>query len=133
MSRFKVTWAKLLIVALSLAVVGVILAMLWCPSATERANAISMEAIERDIKDYETSKKLAKAAEELAETRPSSAEREEKLNALINLLEPDTQLYIRSPREDRLEAITKKIKEDTAAKERELAGQKLREKLCWWR
>lgn len=133
-SIFKVTWAKLLIVALLLAAIGVVLARLWCPSATERANAITLEDIERDIKDYETSKKLAKAVEELAETRPGSAEREEKLNALINLLEPDTQRYIRSlPREDRLESITKKIREGSAAKERALAGQKLREKLCWWR
>lgn len=90
-----------------LLIAGVVLARLWCPSASERANAITMEDVEKQIKIYETSKKLAKAGKELAETRAGSAEREEKLEALINLLDPDIQAYIRSlPRAERIEAIT---------------------------
>jgi len=70
----------------------------------------------------------------LAETRGGSAEREEKLAALISLLDPDTQVYIRSlPREDRIEAITKKIKEENDAREAAFAKQNLKQKLCWWR
>jgi len=93
-----------------------------------------MEDIEREAKDYENSKKLAKAGKELAETRVGSAEHEEKLNALISLLDPDTQVYIRSlPRENRIEAITKKIKKENDDREAALARQKLKQKLCWWR
>ena len=70
----------------------------------------------------------------MAETRGGSAEREEKLAALISLLDPDTQVYIRSlPREDRIEAITKKIKEENDAREAAFAKQNLKQKLCWWR
>jgi hypothetical protein len=93
-----------------------------------------MEEIEREARSYETSKKLAKAGKELAETRVGSAEREEKLEALISLLDPDTQVYIRSlPREERIEAITKKIKEENNAREAGLMRQKLKQTLCWWR
>lgn len=50
---------------------------------------------------------MAKAVKELAETRVGSAEREEKLEAMIDLLDSDTQVHLRSlPREDRIEAIT---------------------------
>lgn len=64
-------------IAVALVIAGVVLERLWCPSASEQANAITMEDIERDIKRYETSKKLAKAGKELAETRAGSAEGEE--------------------------------------------------------
>jgi hypothetical protein len=117
-----------------LVIAGVVLARIWCPSAIERANAITMEDIEKDAKSYETSKKLADAVKELAETRAGSAKHEEKLEALIALLDPKSQVYIRSlPREDRINAITMKIKEENDAKEGELARQKLKQKLCWWR
>jgi hypothetical protein len=93
-----------------------------------------MEDIEKQIKSYERSQKLAKAGKELAETRAGSAEREEKLEAPINLLDPDAQAYIRSlPRKDRIEAITQKIKEENDALDATLAKQKMKEKLCWWR
>ncbi|HUS10365.1 MAG TPA: hypothetical protein VMZ30_07850 [Pyrinomonadaceae bacterium] len=120
--------------AVVLVIAGVVLARLWCPSASEQANAITMADIEREAKSYETSKKLAQAGKELAETRAGSAEREAKLEALISLLDPDTQVYIRSlPRGDRLEAITKKIKEQNDATEAALTRQELKQKLCWWR
>lgn len=115
MSRFKRRGVKIAICsAVVLMIAGVVLARLWCPSASEQANAITMEEIEREAKSYETSKKLAKAGKELAETRVGSAEREEKLEALISLLDPDTRVYIRSlPREERIEAITKKLRKRT--------------------
>ena len=120
--------------AVLLFIAGVVLARLWCPSASERANAITMEDVQKQIKSYERSQKLAKAGKELAETRAGSAEREEKLEALISLLDPDSQAYIRSlPRGDRIEAITKKIKEENDALDATLAKQKMKEKLCWWR
>lgn len=135
MSRLKRPGVKIAIGgAVLLFIAGVVLARLWCPSVSERANALTMEDIERQIKSYERSQKLAKAVKELAETRAGSAEREEKLEALIGLLDPDTQAYIRSlPRADRIDAITKKIKEENDAIEAGLAGQKMKEKLCWWR
>jgi hypothetical protein len=37
------------------------------------------------------------------------------------------------PREDRIEAITKKINEENDAREAALARQKLKQKLYWWR
>jgi hypothetical protein len=120
--------------AVLLFIAGVVLARLWCPSASERANAITMEDVQKQIKSYERSQKLAKAGKELAETRAGSAEREEKLEALISLLDPDSQAYIRSlPRGDRIEAITKKIKDENDALDATLAKQKMKEKLCWWR
>ena len=120
--------------AVVLVIAGVVLATRWCPSASEQANAITMEDIEREAKSYETSQKLSKAGKELAETQAGSAEREEKLEALISLLDLNTQAYIRSlPREDRIEAITKKIKEENDAREAALTRQKMKEKLCWWR
>lgn len=135
MSKFKRPGVKITIgSAVVLVIAGVLLARVWCPSAAEQANAITMEDIEREAKGYENSKKLAKAGKELADTRAGSAEREEKLEALISLLDPDAQLYIRSlPREDRIEAITKKIKEENDAREAALARQNLKQKLCWWR
>jgi hypothetical protein len=85
-------------------IAGIVLARLWCPSASERANAITMEDVQKQIKSYERSQKLAQAGKELAETRAGSTEREEKLEALISLLDPDSQAYIRSlPRGDRIE------------------------------
>ena len=135
MSRLKKSGAKIAIGgAVLLFIVGVVLARLWCPSASERANAITMEDIEKQIKSYERSQKLAKAVKELAETRAGSAVREEKLEALINLLDADAQAYIRSlPRKDPIEAITQKIKEENDALDATLAKQKMKEKLCWWR
>ena len=135
MSRLKRPGVKIAIGgAVLLFIAGVVLARLWCPSASERANAITMEDIEKQIKSYERSQKLAKAGKELAETQGGSAEREEKLEALIGLLDPNTQAYIRSlPRKDRIEAITIKIKEENDAVEAALAKQKMKEKLCWWR
>jgi hypothetical protein len=135
MSRLKRPGVKFAIGgAVLLFIAGVVLARLWCPSASERANALTMEDIEKQIKSYERSQKLAKAGKELAETRAGSAEREEKLDALISLLGPDTQVYIRSlPREDRIEAITKKIKEENDSIEAAQKRQELKEKLCWWR
>jgi|GEM_PF-2289445 hypothetical protein len=135
MLNFKRPRVKIAICcAFVLLIVGLVLEGFWCPSASERANAITMEDVERDIKSYETSKKLATAGKELADTRAGSAEREEKLDALISLLDPNTQAYIRSlPREDRIEAITKKIKEENDRKEAAGKRQELKEKLCWWR
>lgn len=135
MSRLKRPGIKFAIGgAVLLFIAGVVLARLWCPSASERANALTMEDVEKQIKSYERSQKLAKAGKELADTRAGSAEREKKLEALISLLDPDAQAYIRSlPREDRIEAITKKIKEENDAIAAGLARQKMEEKLCWWR
>ena len=135
MSKFKRPSVKIAIgSAVVLVIAAVLLARFWCPPAAEKANAITMEDVQREIQSYETSKKLAKAGNELAETRAGSREREEKLEALISLLHPDTQVYIRSlPRKDRIEAITKKIKEENDNREAALKRRELKEKLCWWR
>jgi|SRR5215213_230222 len=128
MSRFKRAGVKIAIgSAVVLVIAGVLLARLWCPSAAEQANAITMEDIKREVQSYETSKKLGKAGKELAETRAGSREREEKLEAMLSLLDPDTQVYIRSlPREDRIEAITKKINEENDGREAALKRRELK-------
>src|SRR5687768_17252236 len=73
MSKFKRPGVKITIgSAVVLVIAGVLLARVWCPSAAEQANAITMEDIEREAKGYENSKKLAKAGKELADTRAGS-------------------------------------------------------------
>ena len=126
-SKFKILSVKLGIGFLVLAIAAVVVARIWCPTASERANAITLEEVQSQAKSYENSK-------ELAETQFGSAEREEKLNELISLLDPETQTYVKSlPREDRLDAITMKLKEANVAQERKLANLKASEKWCWWR
>lgn len=133
MSNFKIMSVKLGIGFLVLAIALVVAARMWCPTATERANAITLEDMESQAKSYENSKKLGNAGKELAATQFGSAEREEKLNELISLLDPETQAYVKSlPREERLEAITMKLREANVAQERKLAKLKA-EKWCWWR
>jgi hypothetical protein len=133
-SKFKIVSVKLGIGFLVLAVAAVVVARMWCPTATERANAITLEDVQSQAKSYENSKKLAKAGKELAATQFGSTEREEKLNELISLLDPETQAYVKSlPREDRLDAITMKLREANDAQERKLANLKATEKWCWWR
>jgi hypothetical protein len=124
---------KIIVVLLMLAFAGVAVSgWIWCPSPAERANAITREEIEKAAKASETSKKMAKAGQELAAAPFGSAEREEKLKALIGLFDPDTQAYINAlPREDRIGAIALKIKEENAAKEKEIAREKAKERLCW--
>jgi hypothetical protein len=125
---------KLGIAFLVLAIAVVVGARMWCPTASERANAITLEDVQSQAKSYENSKRLAKVGKELAATQFGSAEREEKLNELISLLDPEIQAYLKSlPREDRLDAITMKLREANAAQERKLADLKASEKWCWWR
>lgn len=117
-----------------LAITAVVVARMWCPTASERANAITLEEVQSQAKSYENSKRLAKVGKELAETQFGSGEREEKLNELISLLDPETQAYVKSlPLGDRLDAITMKLKEANVAQERKLANLKASEKWCWWR
>ncbi len=133
-SKFRMMTVKLGIAFLVLAIAVVVVARMWCPTASERANAITLEDVQSQAKSYETSKRLAKVGKELAETQFGSAEREEKLNELISLLDPETQAYVKSlPREDRLDAITMKLREANDAQERKLANLKASEKWCWWR
>jgi hypothetical protein len=133
-SKFKILSVKLGIGFLVMAIAAVVVARMWCPTASERANAITLEEVQSQAKSYENSKRLAKVGNELAETQFGSAEREEKLNELISLLDPETQAYVKSlPRGDRLDAITMKLKEADVAQERKLANLKASEKWCWWR
>ena len=133
-SKFRMMTVKLGIALLVLAIAAVVVARIWCPTASERANAITLEEVQSQAKSYENSKRLAKVGKELAATQFGSAEREEKLNELISLLDPETQTYVKSlPREDRLDAITMKLKEENVAQERKLANLKASEKWCWWR
>jgi uncharacterized protein YfiM (DUF2279 family) len=64
------------------------------PPGSSNVFGLSSMACELQIKSYERSQKLAKAGKELAETRAGSAEREEKVEALFSLLDPNTQAYI---------------------------------------
>jgi len=133
-SKFKMVSVKLGIGFLVLAIAAVVVARMWCPTASERANAITLEEVQSQAKSYEHSKRLAKVGKELAETQFGSAEREEKLNELIILLDQETQAYVKSlPREDRLDAITMKLREVNDAQERKLSNLKAGEKWCWWR
>lgn len=132
--KFKILSLKLGIAFLVLAIAAVVIARMWCPTASQRANAISLEEVQGQARSLEKNKKLAKVGQELAATQLGSAGREEKLNELISLLDPEIQAYVKSlPREDRLDAITMNLREANAAQERKLADQKASEKWCWWR
>ena len=123
-----------IIVALVVLTFAGVAALGWllCPSASERANAIPLADIQRQAKSYETGKQMAKAAKELAATPPGSVAREEKLNALIDLLDPDTKAYVSAlPKESQIEALTARLKEENDAKEKQAARRKARERLCW--
>jgi len=86
-----------------------------CPSAADRANAITMEDVEKIAKGYERATRLSRLGRQL-EAAPSS-ERDRIIDAMINEFDSDTQTRIRAPptRGERLDAIRIEIKKDSEA------------------
>jgi hypothetical protein len=86
-----------------------------CPSAADRANAITMEDVEKMAKGYERATRLSRLGRQL-EAAPSS-ERDRIIDAMINEFDSDTQTRIRAlpTRGERLDAIRIEIKKDSEA------------------
>jgi hypothetical protein len=135
----RVQIAKLVVGGLVLAlVVNSLVSPLFCPTASEQANAITMDDVQKTVKGIETSRRQQELLDQFSAAPFGSAEREKKLTALIDTLEPDAQIYVRSqPRSEQLNAITKKLREEGDALSRELQRQETQQKLCnllcWWR
>jgi len=135
----KLQIAKLVGGGLLLAlVVNSLVSPMFCPTVSEQANAITMEEIQKTANGIETSRRQQKLLDQFSAAPSGSAEREETLSALIDTLEPDAQIYVRSqPRTEQLNAITEKLREEGDALNNKLQGQKTKQQLCnilcWWR
>jgi hypothetical protein len=126
--NLKLVAGGLLLIIIGMGISG----WLWCPSRIERANAITMDSIQKQGKSLETGRQMSKVGKELAALPLGSAEYEEKLNDLIDLFDPATRDYIKAlPRKDRVDAMLIKLKEQRAAQDQEVAREKAKERLCW--
>jgi hypothetical protein len=131
MSNFKRMCGKLLIGVLLLAIAAVALLRHSCPSASERADAITTEDIENMGKGLKRAQALQALVTQLAATRPGSAQREAKLEEMVASFDPATQAYLRAvPRIDRIDAIRLELEKDMAATERKF---KANEQHFWCR
>jgi hypothetical protein len=114
MMKFKITiWIAIGFVLLLLVAFGILRSQ--CPSAADRANAITMEDVEKMAKGYERAKRLSQLGRQL-EAAPSS-ERDRLVDAMINEFDSDTQTCIRAlpTRGERLDAITIEMKKENDA------------------
>lgn len=132
MPKFKIN-AKLVAGVFILIIAGMRLSgWLWCPSAIELANAITMDSINKQGKALERSREMSRVVRELAALPPGSAEYEEKLNDLVDLFDPETRDYIKAlPRKDRVDAMLTKMIEDKAAQQKENDRERAKQRLCW--
>jgi len=86
-----------------------------CPSAADRANAITMEDVEKMAKGYERATRLSGLGRQLEAS--AASERDRIIDGMINELDSDTQTRIRAlpTRGERLDAIRIEIKKDSEA------------------
>jgi hypothetical protein len=87
-----------------------------CPSAADRANAITIEQIERMGEQYRRAEALKRLGAQLAATQPGSVERDTIIDAMIETFDPATQARLRAlpTRVDRLDAINTELEKETA-------------------
>lgn len=106
-------WAAMGFVLLLVVAFGILRSQ--CPSAADRANAITMEDVEKMAKGYERAKALQRLGRQL-ETSPP-AERDRIIDAMINEFDSDTQTRIRAlpTRGERLDAIRIEIEKENEA------------------
>ena len=120
MAKFKITSRTLVIGAVGfvlLLVVAFGILRSQCPSAAERANAITIEDVRRQGEAYKRANARQELDRQLAATRPGSAERNTIIDAMIDTFGPATQARLRAlpSRGDRLDAIRMEIEKETAA------------------
>ena len=116
MTKLKITGLKLVVgFVLLLVIIGGVLRS-QCPSATDRANAITMEDIQRSGERYKRAKALGVLRQQLEASRPDSPERDAIIDAMIATFDPAIQARMRAltSRGDRLDAIKIEIQKDTA-------------------
>jgi hypothetical protein len=112
--KVKITiWTAIAFVLLLVVTFGILRSQ--CPSAADRANAITMEDIEKSATGYERAKRLSRLGHQL-ETAPPS-ERDAIIDSMINEFDAATQARIRAlaTRGERLDAIREEIKKDNEA------------------
>lgn len=103
---------------LAVAAIGVLVyAWYSYEGAADKANKITIEQINSQIKAAEQSKDLAAQAAAVGAAQEGSAERHEKLNAVIAELNPNTQVYINAltTEKDKIAALTSEIDKNVAA------------------
>jgi hypothetical protein len=120
MAKFKITSRTLVIgavgfVALLVVAFGILRSQ--CPSAAERANAITIEDVRKQAEAYKRANALQALGRQLAATQPGSAEREAIVDAMIDTFDRPTQSRIRGLPSlgDRLDAIRMEIEKENAA------------------
>jgi len=106
-------WTAMAFVLLLVVAFGILRSQ--CPSAADRANAITIEDVEKTAKGYERAKTLQRLGRQL-ETSPPP-ERDRIIDAMINEFDSDTQTRIRAlpTRGERLDAIRIEIEKDSEA------------------
>ncbi len=116
MTKLKITGLKLVVgFVLLLVIIGGVLRS-QCPSAIDRANAITMEDVQRSADGYKRAKALGVLGQQLEASRPDSPERDAIIDAMIATFDPAIQARMRAltSRGDRLDAIKIEIQKDTA-------------------
>jgi hypothetical protein len=94
---WTVGWAAVVI-----AIGAVIFALSRQTDAAEAANKITTTQIEKQAQVTEASKKLADEAHAVAAAQEGSADRHEKLNAILGHLDPSTRVYVDALKEERV-------------------------------
>lgn len=98
-------------VAVAIAIGAVVYALTNEESAAAKANKITLEQIDGQKKAWEGSKALAIAVKDAANAQEGSADRHQKLNAILAQLNPATQVYIRALEDEKkqIAALTAEI------------------------
>lgn len=117
-----ITVATLGWAALAVAIGVVIYALAGVESATEQAERVTIDLIGDQKKAYDSATELAKAGQEVAAAQAGSADQHQKLNAVLNKLDPVTRTYIETINEEarRVVALNEKLKETADLKRMEL-------------
>lgn len=110
--------------AVAIAIGVVVIALTNQASAAEAANKITLEQIESQKVAWETSKTLAAAAVEVSSAQEGSADRHQKLNAVLGQLDPATRAYIESLRSeaDRLSLVRSEMEKIAVLKQAPLVA-----------
>lgn len=129
MTKLKmVIWAAIGFVVLVVVAFGILRSQ--CPSAADRANAITTEDVEKIVKGSERAERLSRLGHQLEAAPPS--ERDAIIDSMINEFDSVTQARMRAlpSRGDRLDAITIEIKKENEAS---IARRKAMEPHFWCR
>ena len=117
---FAAGWAGIV-----LAIGIVIIALTDYDSAAEAANKLTIEQVENQAKAYDAAKKLADSVREVAAAQEGSADRHEKLNAILAQLDPATRTYIEALKDEKVQvaALNEEIEKRIANEKSVLEAQ----------